>query len=235
MEIDLSDEAALVKARQGIEDDVDWALEAAVDTFVTQVIDDAGQALNAPVLLAAGRYRDPFAFTNIMKRWYDTIRVLARTLTGIGNVEATLADSDLPSRLYADVRDVLIQAKREDWTEYRTKRHLSRILIPKMSSGRWDSRAAYRASIRRMARTLATENFGKIVEDELSAQGWGYKEWVSHHDLRVRDSHQDADGQTVPVGSAFIIGGAAVRYPGDHLAPIGQTANCRCIIKGKGK
>lgn len=235
MEIDLSDEAALAEARQDLEDNLDWALEAAVDTFVTQVIEDAGEALNAPVLLAAGRYRDPFAFTNIMKRWYDTIRVLARTLTDVDNVETTLMNSDLPSRLYADVRDVLLQAKREEWTEYRTKRHLSRILIPKMSSGRWDSRAAYRAAIRRMARTMATENFGKIVEDELSSQGWRYKEWVSHHDLRVRDSHQAADGQVAQVGSAFIIGGAAVRYPGDHLAPIGQTANCRCIIKGKGK
>lgn len=234
-ELDVTDDTAVEEYRKWAEDVLDQYLEAMADTFVSQVITDAGQAINAPVLLAAGRFRNPFSFTNVMALWYKAIRTLAKALFNVNGIEDVLLEADLPSQAYADVREVLLQAKREDWTEYRTKRHLSRILIPKMSSGRWDSRAAYRAFITRTARTLVTENMGRLMNEKLDREGYAEKEWVSRHDLRVRHDHSAADGQTVPVGSTFIVGGVPMRYPADRLAPIGQTANCRCVIRGKGK
>lgn len=48
---------------------------------------------------------------------------------------------------------------------------------------------------------------------------------------RTRDSHLTMNGQSQPVGVAFVSGnGTNLRYPGDIDAPIEETAQCRCII-----
>jgi hypothetical protein len=38
-------------------------------------------------------------------------------------------------------------------------------------------------------------------------------------------------GTQIPVSQAFIVGGAAMMYPGDPSAPLDETANCRCVIQ----
>src|SRR5689334_13012585 len=54
--------------------------------------------------------------------------------------------------------------------------------------------------------------------------------WRTAHDLRVRDSHVFMDGQVQDMGNPFISGlGNMLEYPGDPLAPIEDTANCRCF------
>lgn len=48
---------------------------------------------------------------------------------------------------------------------------------------------------------------------------------------RTRDSHFTMNGQTQPIGNAFISGnGVNLRYPGDIDAPVKETAQCRCVI-----
>lgn len=55
-------------------------------------------------------------------------------------------------------------------------------------------------------------------------------EWIATRDSRVRDTHAEADGQVVPVGGRFNVGGASMAYPGDPSAPAGEVVNCRCTI-----
>lgn len=231
--MDLTSPGAVVALRARMERELERSLESAVDSFVSAVIDDAGEALGSPVLVAAGGRRpDPFAFTNVMKRWYAAVRHLAAEDSTPDEVYQLLESSGLPTKVYEDVVEVLRTARSESWTVYRTKRHLSKLLIPKESSGRWADRAAYRNAIRRMARTLSTRNSGAMMSRELADAGFTHKRWVSRMDTDVRPTHAVANGQTVSLGQRFSVGIHSMRYPGDALAPLEETANCRCVIVG---
>src|SRR5699024_1176359 len=100
-ELDLTSDTAIEKYRAEAEAELDRMLESMADEFMRDVIAQAGEALNAPVLLAAGRYRNPFAFTNIMSLWYKAIRKLARMLFNAENVVEVRSEehtSELQSR-----------------------------------------------------------------------------------------------------------------------------------------
>jgi len=61
--------------------------------------------------------------------------------------------------------------------------------------------------------------------------GWPRVEWRSKRDAKVRSSHAILDGQSTDLGTPFITyAGNAIRFPGDPLAPIEETANCRCHL-----
>lgn len=68
------------------------------------------------------------------------------------------------------------------------------------------------------ARTDAQEQLG--IEEQ---------EWLSARDERVRPSHQEADGQRVPIGAAFQVGDAKLLFPGDPAGPLEEVINCRCV------
>lgn len=61
-------------------------------------------------------------------------------------------------------------------------------------------------------------------------RGYTHKTWRARHDDKTRLDHRDADGQTVPIGSAFTIGGWFMRYPHDPLGPAEEVINCRCKL-----
>jgi len=63
----------------------------------------------------------------------------------------------------------------------------------------------------------------------LAAAGVMNKRWVTRHDDKVRPTHAAAEGQTVPIAAAFIVGGEALKYPGDPTGSPGETYNCRCV------
>jgi HK97 family phage portal protein len=56
------------------------------------------------------------------------------------------------------------------------------------------------------------------------------QQWIATRDSRTRPSHATADGQIVPVGQPFMVGGAAGMYPGDPALPAGETIQCRCTV-----
>jgi hypothetical protein len=58
------------------------------------------------------------------------------------------------------------------------------------------------------------------------------KVWRTMRDDRVRHSHQLADGQTVPAGGRFVVGGERCRYPGDFSLSLAERAGCRCYASG---
>lgn len=59
------------------------------------------------------------------------------------------------------------------------------------------------------------------------------KTWVSQGDSRVRETHLEADGQTVPSNEPFIVGDSRLMVPGDTSlgASLDEIMNCRCAAQ----
>jgi uncharacterized protein with gpF-like domain len=53
---------------------------------------------------------------------------------------------------------------------------------------------------------------------------------VSSRDTRVRDTHKEADGQTVPLDDVFNVGGELMHHPADFEASVAESVNCRCAV-----
>lgn len=102
-------------------------------------------------------------------------------------------------------------------------------LNDELFEGRLEDYVAERAA---RTGTISTSNAGShsAFEDADSVVG---EEWLTEIDGRERDDHADADGQVVAVGTSFEVGGVYLEHPGDPSAPVGQIANCRCVVLPK--
>lgn len=91
-----------------------------------------------------------------------------------------------------------------------------------------------RKATTRYVRTAATgaQNAGR-VDSYKRAESMGIEleqEWLATLDDRTRDEHRELDGQHVPVGQPFKVGGKEIRFPGDPAASGHLIWNCRCTL-----
>ena len=56
-------------------------------------------------------------------------------------------------------------------------------------------------------------------------------EWVTMGDSDVREPHREANGQTVPSGQEFEVGGEKMLYPGQPVGDPSNWINCRCVAR----
>jgi 2'-5' RNA ligase len=56
-------------------------------------------------------------------------------------------------------------------------------------------------------------------------------EWVTMHDGDVRTPHREAEGQIVPSGQEFTVGGEKMFYPGQPVGDPSNWINCRCVAR----
>jgi hypothetical protein len=54
------------------------------------------------------------------------------------------------------------------------------------------------------------------------------RRWQAANDERTRETHRDADGQTVALNEPFTVGRASLDFPGDPSGPPEETISCRC-------
>lgn len=260
---DASHVATLLNLQEQGERELERALTLVVNGFIEAVTTDALHTLQHPapdsitaaatptgwVPLQERRVSDPFAYTTVMRRWREAIQTLYTdhlpTLERWGvdpsHVEQLLTDSGLPAHLYEDVQVILDNAAAEAWTEAKTKRALSKLLIPKQNASKKipatqrETRDEYRVRIRSTAIETINQNLQRATARRIQEQGLSWKKWVAHHDDRTRPAHREADGQTVPATDTFTVGGYRMRYPKDPSAPLHLTINCRCIMVGAKK
>lgn len=232
---DWEDPAVVSEWRDEIEDQYLDLAEPVLNDFLRRVRTLAEDALDSPVLTAAGdRVPNPFAWTSVRSAWQAAIRDLIRDGRGrrrlpqYATVQRILEDSGLPVAVYEDVRDLLKRAASEGWGERKTKIELGRMLGTSRRKG--EATTAYAARLRTLARTAATANAAHRMATSDLARKRGRLRWVTVHDNRVRPTHVAADGQVQDLGTPFHVGDAHLLYPGDPAGPLKETANCRCIL-----
>ena len=67
--------------------------------------------------------------------------------------------------------------------------------------------------------------------EEAIEDGFTMKRWKTQRDNRVRHTHREMEGKTIPVDDYFIVGGSALLYPGDPEGEEKETAGCRCALE----
>lgn len=76
------------------------------------------------------------------------------------------------------------------------------------------------------ANTIANyEELQEALED-----GYLFKTWVTMGDMRVRKDHDEVNGETIPIGEYFEVGGSQMLFPHDVENAPEQTVNCRCSL-----
>lgn len=93
---------------------------------------------------------------------------------------------------------------------------------------RWRNRAVVTARTEAIGAMNAgrMEAFRVIAADEpdIAFQ----KLWLATDDRRTRPSHDEADGQRVPLEGMFVVGGYELAFPGDPSGPPQEVIQCRC-------
>lgn len=94
---------------------------------------------------------------------------------------------------------------------------------------RVDSVAPGRAAA--LARTdLNALSNGASLAMASQVDGVNSKTWLATDDERTRETHAEADGQTVPIDQPFTVGGEQADYPGDPDLSDEESFNCRCTV-----
>lgn len=84
----------------------------------------------------------------------------------------------------------------------------------------------YRSDL--IARTEVNGATGHSTHEAYKQAGAPYKGWVTQMDGHQRATHDDADGQIVPIDQGFSVGSASLRHPCDPDGPAEEVINCRC-------
>ena len=66
-------------------------------------------------------------------------------------------------------------------------------------------------------------------EDALTA-GYTRKTWLTMQDKRVRSTHREVEGVTIPISEYFQVGEALLLYPRMSCDHPEEIANCRCTL-----
>lgn len=96
--------------------------------------------------------------------------------------------------------------------------------VDKVFDNAIDSRAAT------IARTESLTAMNYTSMSVFQDSGVPFKGWVGILDDRIRDSHEGAHGQVVPIDQKFHVGESDMDFPGDPTAPAKEVCNCRCSV-----
>lgn len=93
----------------------------------------------------------------------------------------------------------------------------------------------YFTSVERAANVAANESNSVVNHTELVAAinaGYTYKQWQTELDEKVRPTHQEMEGMTIPIEEPFVVGLSYMMMPHDSTmgADPSEIINCRCSL-----
>jgi hypothetical protein len=104
--------------------------------------------------------------------------------------------------------------------------------VDQVLSATGTARWANRSTVVARTEAIGAANFGRYDSFQAMAEEFPDEQfelmWLATLDGKTRGTHQEADGQRVPQGDPFIVGGAMMRFPGDPFGPSEETIQCRC-------
>lgn len=168
-------------------------------------------------------------FSNVLSILPPRLQAIVRGLYSTGKA-LDFMDDVFSDYLYQATLGLFGQAHEQGLHIRRVEKMLDQVFARALPDGR---PSGIQTRAQRMARSAATSTYNRAMLEQLRADGYALKLWVSHHDERVRDSHLHADGVAIPLDDPFRVGDGLLAYPGDPHAPIGETINCRCVIVGE--
>lgn len=168
-------------------------------------------------------------FAEDMEEIMFYIFILLSTMREHGYINKDYAVSELKQR-YMDVVSEYIDI--DDYMEDYIDRFSAEIIDTTL---RHDDDAWYLSNDRSM---LIAENESNAVfghDDYAKAvkAGKTRKTWITERDDRVRESHAEVNGLSIPIKEPFVVGDSLLLYPKDqtYSPSAEQTAGCRCIVK----
>lgn len=95
-------------------------------------------------------------------------------------------------------------------------------------SARWPNRATVVARTEAIGALNAGrfDAFRAVAEEEPDLEL--ERVWLATDDSRTRETHRVADGERVPLGKPFVVGGFELLFPGDPSGPPQEVIQCRC-------
>lgn len=205
------------------------ALDSLLATWQARAVEQLGPAYRTAADLGVRQTVDPLTAGGVD---LVTRPVIPPTIVAVAY--QTLPDliSDVRVETVAKVGAILRQAALGGLSPFDAMQLVGRIVGP-------TRRGPFRNAALRSEFIVRTE-LGRIVQQSAFATGVDLarydanagmmSEWATAGDSRVRHDHAVADGQRVPVGGDFSIGGYAAKYPHDPRLPASESVGCRCRI-----
>jgi 2'-5' RNA ligase len=145
-------------------------------------------------------------------------------------VEARNRLVTVPQQVFEAVRDVVTQGINEGASIPDLREQILGLLTFDSEAGKaeWAWRAERIARTEVHAAMSAAQYEGHRMLQDLLGRPI-QREWLATlGDDRTRPSHVAANGQRVSLDEPYLVGGAALRWPGDPEAPAREVINCRC-------
>jgi uncharacterized protein with gpF-like domain len=132
----------------------------------------------------------------------------------------------VPDEIFEDIRRELVKGNDQGDSVRAIAEKVDGILNVRGAEN-WPNRAQVIA-VTEVNGALNAGWFGGAVAQQAQLGQSLAKKWIATHDSHTRPDHREADGQTVPLLSPFIVGTWPLLYPGDKAGPPEQVINCRC-------
>jgi uncharacterized protein with gpF-like domain len=135
---------------------------------------------------------------------------------------ADRAAEQVEERMTGDITDAVLDAHDRGLGIEEIAQELSEDVFPDMKT--WQARRVAQTEV------ISASNKGNLTAYR-SASGVSGKKWLATDDHRVRESHEDIDGQERELGEPFETGnGNEAMFPGDPSLPASDRINCRCAV-----